>query len=240
MTEGNGVNLSMPVAPANMYGGYGGGDMFGNSAWWIIILLLFGGWNRGGNYGGGGGGYNYGEVQRGFDQTAVMNGIGGIKEAISLGFQNVETAAAARQMAGMQQAFGIQSAVTDCCCKTQSGLADLKYTIANEACATRAADAANKQQIMDKLCQLEMDGMRQNYEAQIRAMQDKLDAERANNQALRFAASQGAQTAALKADNEAQTVALEQYLAPTARPAYIVPNPNCCPNQWGYGCGSAA
>ena len=34
----------------------------------------------------------------------------------------------------------------------------MKYTIANEACATRAANAANTQSILDKLCQLELDG----------------------------------------------------------------------------------
>jgi len=54
-----------------------------------------------------------------------------------------------------------------------------------------------------------------------------------------LAASQGAQTAAILANNEAQTTALEQYLAPTPRPAYIVQNPNCCPQNFGCGCGCA-
>ena len=53
-----------------------------------------------------------------------------------------------------------------------------------------------------------------------------------------LAASQNAQTAALIANNEAQTTALERYLAPQAQPAYIVPNPNCCTQTYGYGCAA--
>ena len=55
-----------------------------------------------------------------------------------------------------------------------------------------------------------------------------------------LAASQNAQTAAILANNEAQTTALEQYLAPTPRPAYIVQNPNCCQQNFSCGCGCAA
>ena len=36
-------------------------------------------------------------------------------------------------------------------------------------------------------------------------------------------------------DNLAQTNALEQYLAPVPRPAYVVQNPNCCQNTCGCG-----
>lgn len=35
--------------------------------------------------------------------------------------------------------------------------ADIKYTIATEACASRATSTANTQSILDKLCQLELD-----------------------------------------------------------------------------------
>ena len=51
-----------------------------------------------------------------------------------------------------------------------------------------------------------------------------------------LAASQGAQTAAILANNDAQTNALEQYLAPVPRPAYIVQNPNGCNCNTGCGC----
>ena len=51
-----------------------------------------------------------------------------------------------------------------------------------------------------------------------------------------LAASQNAQTATILANNEAQTTALEQYLAPVPRPAYIVQNPNCCSQNFGCSC----
>ena len=72
----------------------------------------------------------------------------------------------------------------------------------------------------------------------------ELDAERRENEQLRtqlnlaqLAASQNSQTAQIIANNEAQTAALENYLNPPARPAYIVQNPNCCQNYGYTGCG---
>ena len=75
--------------------------------------------------------------------------------------------------------------------------------------------------------------------------QDKIDAKNERIADLErqltmanLAASQGAQTAAILANNEAQTTALERYLAPTPIPAYVVANPNCCGQNYGTcGCG---
>ena len=237
MTSEN-TGMYMPVGPVGGDGMFGGG----NGAWWIIILLAVLGWGNGfGGWGGNnnGGGFINADIQRGFDQSAVINGINGLNNAVANGFAQAEISANGRQMADMNQMFALQSAMQQCCCDNRAATADLKYTIANEAAATRAASANDRQVIMDKLCQLEMDNLKQNYEAQIRAMQNQLDAERSANQALRFNASQGAQTAQLMAHNEAQTVALERYLAPQAQPAYIVPNPNCCAQNFG-GCGYSA
>ena len=241
-------NMVMPVVPQ----GYNGGDgmLGGGFAWWIIILLIFGGW--GNNWGGGFGGNGVGsEVQRGFDQSAVMNGINGIStglcngfagvnQAIANGFAQSEISANARQMADMNQNFAMQSAFQNCCCENRAGLADLKYTVATEACADRNAIAtalrdvleasnASTQRILDTMCQ------------------DKIDAKNETSAMLRqqlqmaeLAASQGAQTAQILANNEAQTAALERYLAPTPIPAYMVQNPNCCSNMnYGCGCGAA-
>ena len=229
MTEGTGnTTFSVPMAPA----AYGGGDMLSgmNGIWGVIILLAVLGYgNGGGILGGGRGGYG-GEIQRGFDQSALTNALAAIQASQDT-----------NQMAIMQQFFNMLSQFQNCCCENRLASANLGTLIAQEGAATRAASANDRQMIMDKLCQLELDGIKQNYEGQIRALQNQLDAERGNNQSLRFAASQGAQTAQIMANNEAQTVALEQYLAPTPRPAYIVQNPNCCPNQFGYNmCGYAA
>lgn len=243
-SESTNNGMVMPVAP---YYGNGGNDgMFGgNWMWFLLVWMAMFGW--GGNGFGGFGGNGVGsEVQRGFDQSALTTGINGIQQSIAgvnagiaNGFAQAEISANARQMADMNQNFALQSALQSCCCENRAATADLKYTMATEAAATRANCDANNQKILDKLCQLELDGVRQNYEGQLRALQNQLSAEQNANQALRFAASQGAQTAQILANNEAQTTALEQYLAPVPRPAYMVQNPNCCAAGYGYGgCGN--
>ena len=236
MMSENGNGMYMPVAPA--YNGFNN-DMFGgNGLWFLLIWMAMFGWgNNGfGSYGGNGA---YSEVQRGFDQNAVMNGITGIQNSLTNGFAQAEISANSRQMADMNQSFAMQSALQSCCCENRAATADLKYTIATEAANTRANCDDNNQKILDKLCQLELDGVKQNYEGQLRALQNQLAAEQNANQALRFAASQGAQTAQILANNEAQTTALEQYLAPTPRPSYLVQNPNCCTNM-NNNCGCGA
>ncbi|MBP5705977.1 MAG: hypothetical protein J6W76_01730 [Spirochaetales bacterium] len=225
MTEGTN-NMYMPVVPQG-FGGNGGFGFDGNNGWWILILLILFGWNGNGGWGMNNGGVGS-EVQRGFDQNSIMAGLSGIRCDIANG-----------QAAAANQNFTLQSAMQNCCCENRLATADLKYTVANEGSTTRQANAANTQAILDKLCQLEMDNMKQNYEGQLRAMQTQLANAQAENQSLRFAASQGAQTAQIMANNEAQTVALERYLAPTPIPAYTVQNPNCCQNQFqGCGCGN--
>jgi hypothetical protein len=117
--------------------------------------------------------------------------------------------------------------------------ADLKYTVATEACADRNAIAsalrdvleannASTQKILDTMCQDKIDAKNETI-AQLRQQL----------QMAQLSTSQSAQTAAILANNEAQTTALEQYLAPVPKPAYMVQNPNCC-GQYNYGCGCAA
>ena len=89
---------------------------------------------------------------------------------------------------------------------------------------------------MDKLCQLEMDGIKQNYENRIGGMQNEIDSLRAALNNVNGQASQNAQTAAIIANNEAQTVSLERYLAPTPVPAYPASQMNYC-NMPNFGCG---
>ena len=263
LAEGNGNDMVMPVTPMGGYGGGSGMGWGGSDGWWIILLFLFafgnGGW---GGYGNGGGSMGA-EVQRGFDQSAVMSGVSGIQSGISglstqlcngfagvsAGFANAETAATARQMANMNQAFAAQTAVTqginqlasqfaDCCCENRLASANLQNVVQTEACADRTAfnegvrdilqnQNAGIQRILDTMCQDKIDAKNERI----------ADLERQLTMA-NLAASQGAQTAAILANNEAQTAALEQYLAPVPRPAYVVPNPNCCGQNYGTcGCG---
>lgn len=209
--------------------------------WFLLVWMAMFGWGGNGFGFGGNGGGQAGAVQRGFDQNAIMTGIQGIQNGVTNGFAQAEISANSRQMADMNQNFALQSAFQNCCCENRLATAQLNTTVAQEAANTRANCDANNQKIMDKLCQLELDGIKQNYEGQLRALQNQLAAEQNANQSLRFAASQGAQTAQILANNEAQTTALEQYLAPVPRPAYVVQNPNCCAQNFGYGgCGGYA
>ena len=92
-----------------------------------------------------------------------------------------------------------------------------------------AANAANTQAILDKMCQQEIDALK----TQNANLQTQINL--ANLQA-----SQSDQTARVLADNAAQTATLRQALNPTPIPAYVVQNPNGCACQPMYGCGCAA
>ena len=238
----------------NGNGFFGGAD----GGWfWIVILFLFAmfgnnGWgNNGGNnampvvLANGGCG---GSTQQIIDQQSVMNGLGNIQTQLSNGFSNAEISRCNANANVLQAINGIGMSLQNCCCENRANIADLKYTVATENCADRTEAAQNtrdiidainnkNQVIMDKLCQLEMDGMKQNYEAQLRQQAAQIQALQSQVQNQAFIASQNQQTADLKADNIAQTVALEQYLNPTAVPAYIVQNPNCCGQAYNYGYG---
>ena len=225
LTDGDN-GMVMPVSP---YGGFGNNG-FGNDGWWIILLfVLLGGWGNGfGGYGNGGGvGFVDSSVQRGFDQSAVMSGITGINNNVVSGFGDVQTALCggfagvnagiangfaqaeiannARQIADMQTSFGLQSQLAQCCCDYRLGTADLKYTIATEACADRPAvtnalenvianQTANTQRILDTLCADKIDAKNE----QIMALERQLAM-------ANLAASQTAQTAEILAKLPAST-----------------------------------
>lgn len=237
LAPSGGMGYPYPVYQSSGGGGNNGG-MGENSGWWIVLLIILlaagnGFGNNGGNSGGGfGGGMPYvinndgGSVQRGFDQAAIMSGITGVqsgvqnlstqlcnccgdmRDTVSNGFYSAEIAASNRQMANMNQAFAMQTAMSqgfnqlgsqfaECCCENRLANCQTQNIIQNEGNATRFANANNTrdiiqsqtsstQAILDKLCQLELD-----------AKQDKInDLERQLTMAD-FRASQIAQTATL-------------------------------------------
>ena len=101
----------------------------------------------------------FGDVQlgiAGINQNICSTG-NGIMGAVRDGFYGAEIAANGRQVANMQQMFGVQTAITANGCKQDANAADLKYTIAMEGSATRAANSADTQKVLDKLCALELD-----------------------------------------------------------------------------------
>lgn len=114
--------------------------------------------------------------------TQLCNCCGDMQMAIANGFAGVEQGANARQMANMQTAFSAQTAMqqgfnqlasqqADCCCENRLANCQTQNIIQNEGNATRFADANNtrdiidatnrgNQMILDKLCQLELDGFK--------------------------------------------------------------------------------
>lgn len=221
-------NIVMPVAPMGGYGNGGFGDFGGSSGWWIILLLLClgGGWGNGfGGFGGGNGAFPWmmagqtntnTDIQRGFDQSALMTGITGVQSAVTSGFGDMATqlcggfagvnasiangfaqseiADNARQMSNMNQIFGLQSALQNCCCENRLATANQTATILAENCADRAAISDGVRDIIAN--------QTMNTERILGAMtQDKIDAK--NEQILNLqnqlnianlAASQAAQT----------------------------------------------
>ena len=136
----------------------------------------------------------FGDVQlgiAGINQNLCQTG-NAITATVSNGFANAETAANARQIANLQQAFGSQTAITgainnlasqqaSCCCESRLATCQTHNIIQNEGNQTRFADANNTrdiiqsqtngtQAILDKLCQLELDGVK----AQVEAKNDRI------------------------------------------------------------------
>lgn len=232
----NGNGMVMPVGP--MYGSGGNGSWFGDGGiFWIILIFLFA--FMGNGWGNGGSAAPVVDMQRGFDQQAIMGGLGGLTAAVTNGFADAEVSRCNSQANTLQALNSIGMSLQNCCCENRAGLADLKYTVATEACADRQAvsDAlrdveaslsTKTQIIIDKLCQQEIDALK----TQNANLQTQINL--ANLQA-----SQADQTARVLADNAAQTVALKNALNPTPIPAYPVQNPNGCGNFFG-GCGCGA
>ena len=155
-------NMFMPVAPAGGYGNGFGGDC----GWWIIILLFALGW---GNNGFGGNGNDFPWLMSGqsdgFKDTVLNDNITSVRDGVAA----LSNQLCNNQIADMERSFAAQTASTQGMTAIQAQLcngfsnqaaaaADVKYTIATEACANRATSTANTQAILDKLCQLELDG----------------------------------------------------------------------------------
>ena len=248
------ASLSDIAAVTNRNDGYGNG-MFGNEWAWIVILLLFGWGGRG--FGGFGGGYGAGagcvapcatqaDVRAAVDQQTLISKLDqqtygladstyALNNAITNGFHGVDNAICNLGY-NVQSGFnGLSAQMAQCCCDTRAAISDVKYTIASEGCDTRHAIYNSTRDIID------------NANANSRAIldfltQDKIATLTAENQSLKFQASQTAQNAFITANQEAQTAELIRRLGRDCPvPAYVVPNPNCCYQyaQPTCGCGGS-
>ena len=229
-------------------GGYGNNGIFGNDWAWIVILLLFGYGGRGfGGFGGFGGGFGGGcgapcatqaDVRAAVDQQTLISKLDqqtygladstyALNNTITNGFHGVDNALCSL-------GYNLSHQLSDCCCATQRAIDSVKYENATNTCAIQNTIQNTTRDVIE------------NANANSRAIldfltQDKIATLTAENQSLKFAASQSAQNAFITANQEAQTAELVRRLGRDCPvPAYVVPNPNCC-YQYAVsptGCGN--
>ena len=180
-------------------------------------------------------------------QNAICNSTASVTSAINNGFYNSEISAANRQMANMNTAFDLSRQFADCCCENRLASCQTQNTIVNEAAATRFADANNTrdiitsqtqgtQAILDKLCQLELDGVK----AQVDAKNDRINDLQRELQMADLRASQTAQNAFISQGfaNEVDQLYNRLSNCPVpSTPVYGRTPIFTCPNNNGCGCG---
>lgn len=222
MAEGSG-DLSLGYMMGQSEGNNGGFGGMGDGWLGLILFAMIFGWGRGG-FGGGFGGGGGDPVASGFALNGLENGIRGIQQGLCDGFYAVNT--------GLLTGFnGIQSQLAQCCCETQRGIDGVKYEMATGLCGLGNTINGVARDLME------------NQNAGVRSIldfltQDKIATLTAENQSLRFAASQQAQNAFITANQEAQTAELIRRIAPMPVPSYSVPAPYpYCGYGAGYGGG---
>lgn len=264
MMGNEGISVADALALRNSGSGT---DGFGgeNGAWWIIVLILLfgaGGWGRNGFGSGNGGGDSYNAccmpatmqgMTDAFNFGQIDNSLRSISNGLCDGFYATNNAI-----------NGVLSAIQNCCCQTQYNMSqgffgidksimqssfqnqagfnalgsqlaqcccDVRYDMASQACDTKNLIQSTTRDIIE------------NQNCNTRSIldflvQDKLDALRDENQALKLQISQSNQNAFISANQEAQTAELIRRLGRDCPvPAYVVPNPNCCYGPTGYGYG---
>ena len=206
-------------------GGLFGGGWEGIIGLIVILALLGGGFGMGGfGFGGGGSGFQgmatRADINAGFQFNDLQNGIRGIERGLCDGFY------------GVQGGFNALSAqLAQCCCDNRAAIADLKYTIATEDCATRNLMQNNTRDIIDA----QNAGTRAVLDFLV---QEKMAAKDATIADLRMQISQSNQNAYFAANQEAQTATLLRRLgADCPTPAYIVQPPTPV-NFPVNGCGT--
>ena len=213
----------------------GNGNMWNDGIWAILLLALLG--NRGFGFGGGYGGAGAGEgafgyqlgkvattndVASGFSTSEIMSdlndillgqaqmqnfinqGFAGLNTSILTGFNGVDNAVCTLGY-NVQSGFNaLGHQISDCCCTTQRAIDSVNYNMAKNTCDILTSQNAQTQRIIDYLTN------------------EKIESLRAENVALKGRLS-----------NDAQSAYIINQLSPCPKPAYIVPNPNCCYSACG-------
>ena len=230
--------------------GFGGNCNNGNGGASNVTYVPYG-------LGGIGNAYTDATIQRGFDNQAVINKLNGLENGLADGFyavnntlcqgfagvnQNIMTNGYESRLATQNLSSQLASCccdlgykIQDCCCTTQRSIDNVNYNM-----------AMNTNNIQQTLCNNTRDIL-ENNNNNTRAIldfltNDKISTLQAENQTLKFQASQTAQNAFITANQEAQTAELIRRLgADCPQPAYVVQPPqpvtfptNCCGQFTGF------
>ena len=259
----NGSNYSLSDIAAATGSNNRANDMWGGDGFsliWLVLIFAIFGWGGFGGWGGGFGGNGANgagfqgwatraDINEGFALNDIQNGIRGIQQGICdstyalnntmqsgfngmnvgmlQGFNGVQQAINADTVAGMQNTNALQSQLANCCCETREAIQGINYNLATNTCALQNTMNNNTRDILE------------NQNSNTRAILDYLCQKetadlRAENQALKLAASQSNQNAVLQAAMDANTAEILRRTSPLPIPAYQVPNPN---TYYGCGCG---
>lgn len=239
---------SVPIV-ANLDGNNGNNWNDGSWLWFLIVVFaIFGGWGNGfGGFGGTNGGVGS-EIQRGFDNQAVISKLDGISNGLCDGFYamnnsmltgfngintnimqtgyGIQQAINADTVANMQNTNALQSQLANCCCETREAIQGVNYNMATQTNALQNTMCNNTRDIIDS------------QQAGTRAIldfltNDKIATLQAENNDLRRAASQDRQNALLTTTMAAQTNQIIDAVRPTPVPSFPASNLY----GYAYGCG---
>jgi len=240
---------SVPIV-ANLDGNNNGNNWNDGSWLWflIVVFAIFGGWGNGfGGFGGTNGGVGS-EIQRGFDNSAVISKLDGISNGLCDGFYamnnsmltgfngintnimqtgyGIQQAINADTVANMQNTNALQSQLADCCCQNREAISQVRFDMAQDTCALQNTMNNNTRDIIDS------------QQAGTRAIldfltNDKIATLQAENNDLRRAASQDRQNALLTTTMAAQTNQIIDAVRPTPVPSFPASNLY----GYAYGCG---
>lgn len=243
----------------------------------VLLLFGWGGRGFGGGFGGGyGAGTTCGapcatqaDVRAAVDQQTLISKIDqqtygladsftALNNTLNNNFRGIDNAICTLGYQNQAGVNALSAQLAQCCCDTRAAIQD------NTTSGVMNTNTLSRQ-ISDCCCDMEKMNMQSRFDAQayncntLQAIDklgdriidymsnEKVQALRDENQALRLAASQSAQNAFITANQEAQTAELIRRLGRDCPvPAYVVPNPNCCYQPFSFnncgcnnGCGGS-
>lgn len=238
----NGLSLA-DIAAATGNGKNANNGFADGNGWWILIILfaIFGGWGNGNAWGNNGNnGYStfatQADIQRGFDNQAVISKLNGLENGLCDGFyamnqgmltgfntmQNamnqgnfaIQQAINADTVANMQNSNALASQLQNCCCENKQAISQVRYDMATDTCAITNAINTQTRDIME------------NCNANYKALHDEIVANRMADKDETIAQLRSTvQTLNLAASQQAQNNYIVNSLRPPVNPAYVVQNP---------------